>query len=375
MAEPPSLFMGRGSHPMRGRWKPRANPDDVVLNLSEEAPVPAGNWKGVVHDHDFMWIGYWVDKLSNVRKYVWPSDISNLRQERDKQKFELAKKLTRSLPNVRKHIDVGLGSAELRIRKLATVSYLIDNLAMRVGDEKDEDEADTVGASTLRVEHLRFLPHAIEFDFLGKDSVRWQKTLKVDGSNSPVRENLQEFSQGKRPDDLVFNGITSQHVNRFLNKAVRGLTAKVFRTHHATETVQTYLGKHNGFKPGESPFVKLHHARVANLEAAIRCNHKRTPPKTWEGTLLKKQQRLDELTTKEVKTDKQKMRLEERIRKLKLDMDLQKRTRDYNLNTSLRNYIDPRVYKSCANKAEFDWKGIYPKTLQRKFLWASRAKS
>ncbi len=375
MVEPPSLFMGRGSHPMRGRWKPRIHPEDVVLNLSENVEAPSGNWKEIVHDHESIWIAYWVDKLSNVRKYVWPSDISDLRQERDKLKYDAARKLQRRLPDVRQFIDKNLLSADLKMRKLATVSYLIDNLAMRVGDEKDEDEADTVGASTLRVEHLKFLPHGVEFDFLGKDSVRWQKTLKVDGTNNPIRKNLQEFSQGKRPDDLVFDGITSQHVNRFLNKAVRGLTAKVFRTHHATETVQTYLRKHNGFKPGESPFVKLHHARVANLEAAIRCNHKRTPPKTWERTLLKKQQRLDELKTKEVRTDKQKMRLEERIRKLKLDVDLQKRTRDYNLNTSLRNYIDPRVYKSWANRAEFDWKGIYPKTLQRKFLWASRAKA
>src|SRR3989454_206134 len=320
MVEPPSLFMGRGSHPMRGRWKPRIHPEDVVLNLSENVEAPQGNWKEIVHDHESIWIAYWV-------------------------------------------------------RKLATVCYLIDNLAMRVGDEKEEDEADTVGASTLRVEHLKFLPHGVEFDFLGKDSVRWQKTLKVDGTNTPIRKNLQEFSQGKKPEDLVFDGITSQHVNRFLNKAMRGLTAKVFRTHHATETVQTYLRRHNGFKAEVSPYVKLHHARVANLEAAIRCNHKRTPPKTWEGSLLKKQQRLDELKTKEVKTDTQKMRLEERIRKLKLDVDLQKRTRDYNLNTSLRNYIDPRVYKNWAIKAEYDWKGIYPKTLQRKFLWASRAKA
>ena len=28
---------------------------------------------------------------------------------------------------------------------------------MRVGDEKDEDEADTVGATTLRVEHVKRL--------------------------------------------------------------------------------------------------------------------------------------------------------------------------------------------------------------------------
>src|SRR5436190_21248838 len=30
MVEPPSIFMGRGSHPMRGRWKPRIFPEDVV---------------------------------------------------------------------------------------------------------------------------------------------------------------------------------------------------------------------------------------------------------------------------------------------------------------------------------------------------------
>src|SRR5713101_6089056 len=375
MAEPPSLFMGRGSHPMRGRWKPRAHPQDVVLNLSENAPVPPGKWKAVVHDHDFMWIGYWVDKLSHVRKYVWPSDISNIRQERDRQKFELAKKLTKSLPTVRKHIDVGLASGEPRIRKLATVCYLIDNLAMRVGDEKEEDEADTVGASTLRVEHLKFLPHGVEFDFLGKDSVRWEKVLRVDGADRPIMRNLREFSQGKKPEDLVFDGITSESVNRFLGRATKGLTAKVFRTHHATETVRSYLRKHDGIKPEDPQFVKVYHARMANLEAAVRCNHKRTPPKTWEASLGKKQQRLVELKGKEVKTDKQKERLEQRIRKLKLDVDLQKNTRDYNLNTSLRNYIDPRVYKGWASRAEFDWKNIYSKTLQRKFLWASRSKS
>jgi DNA topoisomerase-1 len=246
---------------------------------------------------------------------------------------------------------------------------------MRVGDEKEEDESDTVGASTLRVEHVKFLPAGVEFDFLGKDSVRWQKTLKLDGGESPIRRNLQKFVANKKPEDLVFDGITSAQVNKFLGKSARGLTAKVFRTHHATETVQTYLGRHNGFKPNDPGFVKLYHARVANLEAAIRCNHKRTPPKTWEGTLEKKQQQLTDLKIRRTKTDKQAERLAERMKKLKLNIDLQKRTRDYNLNTSLRNYIDPRVYKNWANKADFDWTSIYPKTLQRKFLWASKSRA
>ncbi len=375
MVEPPSLFMGRGSHPMRGRWKPRISPQDVVLNLAEDAPVPAGNWKEVVHDHDSMWMAYWVDKLSNVRKYVWPSDLSDLRQERDKQKYDNAKKLERRLPDVRFYVEKNLVSPDAKLRKLATVACLIDNLAMRVGDEKEEDEADTVGASTLRVEHLKFLDKGVEFDFLGKDSVRWEKVLKVDGSDSPIKRNLHEFCAGKEPEDLVFDGITSESVNRFLGNAMKGLTAKVFRTHHATETVKDYLARHDGFKPEDPSFVKVYHAKMANLEAAIRCNHKRTPPKTWEASLDKKQQRLLELKTKTVKTEKQKERLEQRIEKLKLDVDLQKNTRDYNLGTSLRNYIDPRVYKGWASRADFDWKTVYSKTLQRKFLWATRAKT
>ncbi len=375
MVEPPGIFMGRGNHPMRGHWKPRIHPEDVVLNLSEDAPVPPGKWKAVVHDHESIWLAYWVDKLSDVRKYVWPSDISDVRQERDKTKYDMARRLEKRLPSVREYVEKNLLSPDLKARKLATVSYLIDNLAMRVGDEKDEDEADTVGASTLRVEHLRFTPQGLEFDFLGKDSVRWQKTLKLDGTNSPIRRNLQDFCAGKRREDLIFDGITSDSVNRFLGQAMKGLTAKVFRTHHATATVKHYLNRHNGFKPEEASFAKLYHARMANLEAAVRCNHKRTPPKTWESGLQKKQQRLLDLSAKTVKTEKQKERLRERIEKLKLDLELQKKTRDYNLNTSLRNYIDPRVYKTWADKAAFDWKSIYSKTLQRKFLWASKTKT
>jgi len=45
-------------------------------------------------------------------------------------------------------------------------------------------------------------------------------------------------------------------------------------------------------------------------------------------------------------------------------------TRDYNLGTSLRNYIDPRVMKDWLNYVELDWNSIYTSTLRRKFKWA-----
>ncbi len=63
--------------------------------------------------------------------------------------------------------------------KVATVSWLILVPNMRVGDEKDPDEADTVGAITLRAEHIKIEGDIIHFDFLGKDSVRWIKNIQA----------------------------------------------------------------------------------------------------------------------------------------------------------------------------------------------------
>jgi DNA topoisomerase-1 len=61
-------------------------------------------------------------------------------------------------------------------------TYLIDILALRVGNEKGEDEADTVGCCSLRVEHIQLNSETTEvtFDFLGKDSMRYLNTVKVD---------------------------------------------------------------------------------------------------------------------------------------------------------------------------------------------------
>ena len=67
-----------------------------------------------------------------------------------------------------------------KTRRISTACYLIYRTAMRVGDEKDPDEADTVGATTLRKEHVKLSGNAIEFDFLGKDSVRWNDTFPAE---------------------------------------------------------------------------------------------------------------------------------------------------------------------------------------------------
>ena len=402
MAEPPGIFIGRGEHPLRGKWKARVTQKDVTLNLGKEATVPDGEWGEIVHDDKSMWLASWMDGLTQKRKYVWLADTSDIKQDRDKAKYEKAVKLAGEIEKIRDRIVKDMKSPDQKTSRIATVCYLIYRTAMRVGDEKDPDEADTVGATTLRKEHVQITPEAIEFDFLGKDSVRWQERISAEGHDKQFQENLKKLIQNKKPKDEIFDGITSRHVNKYYSGIVKDLTAKVFRTYLATTVVKDFLKSHDGIKDS-SPTKKIHYAKLANLEAAKMCNHKRTIPKTfetsmqkkrdnlkkaeaarpWEGSeaMLKKAEGTSPKTEKQKKNKRKRIRnLKERIKKrkekqkekiekLSLQVYLTEKTRDYNLGTSLRNYIDPRVFKAWTDEVGAEWEKLYTAALQKKFLW------
>ena len=394
LVEPPGIFMGRGLHPLRGKWKPRVTAKDVILNLGEDASVPEGPWKAIVHDHYSMWLASWIETLTGKRKYVWLHDSSYLRQDSDKAKYDTAKELESYIFAIEKEIiNQMLYAKDTTKKRVATVCYLIYKLAMRVGDEKDTDEADTIGASTLRVEHLKF-PNVngkvqIEFNFLGKDSVPWQKVLEISTPDTKaLYENLLFFMKGKDRKDEIFEDITSAKVNKFLRSIDKdnlpNLTAKVFRTYIATAIVKERLATPTlKVHKNESEFKKVYVAKIANLEAAITCNHKkgidpRNPAskKSWEKfeqSIANKKEKIRqlklELKEKKWKTELQKLKKEQRLEKLEFQLRLQQETKDYNLGTSLRNYIDPRVFKSWCEFVNLDWTKIYTSTLQRKFKW------
>jgi DNA topoisomerase-1 len=438
MVEPPCIFVGRGKHPLRGRWKPRIRYSDIILNLSEDAPTPptptGEPWGGRVFDPSALWIAKWRDKLTEKMKYVWIAENAKLRQMREKEKYDTARRLDEYIERIRKHIWENLKSQDELRRKVATVAYLIDVLRLRVGDEKDKDEADTVGATTLRGSHVKINSDGtVVFDFLGKDSVRWVKKVKLPPE---VVDNLRSFIRGSR--DHIFDGVRSELVNDFLGEVMPGLTAKVFRTYHATKIVEEYLSR-NRVDPEAPEIEKKYVGSLANLEAAIACNHKRKLPKNWRESMLRKEERvrklkeslellrrkmaealkkleerfrlekerrerrIQELTErlknrrkgeirKRLKAERMKLReaarnyrerknrlletygqrikrMEEKIRDAEIKLILAKKTRDYNLGTSLKSYIDPRVYASWAKKLGYDWKQLYPKSLHKKFSW------
>ena len=448
MIEPPGIFIGRGDHPLRGRWKPRITQGDVTLNLGRGARAPPGPWAGVACEADSVWVAKWTDKLTGNTKYVWLADTSELKQDMDRAKYDKAVRLSDNIGEVVSAMVSDMGGKDPQKARIATACYLIYRTSMRVGDEKDEDEADTVGATTLRREHVKVTRDSVEFDFLGKDSVRWQETVKATGHDEQFRLNMLDLAGGKKAGGAqeIFDGISSRHVNAYYSGIMKGLSAKVFRTYLATREVAGYLRGHDGIA-SEAPAAKLYHAKMANLQAAIMCNHKRTIPKTFELSLQKRKESLADAraaarrmraearawrsspapavssaeaavgaaraalrkarAAKAKKGDKKgagakkaaqlKKRLEAgrarlkkrkeqaarraerldaraergeaRAEKMRLEVDFAGRTRDYNIGTSLRNYIDPRVFKSWMDEVGAEWPKLYTASLARKFRW------
>ena len=366
-SEPSCLFAGRGDHPQRGKWKDGPSEQDIILNLPPDIPVPTGHWKGRVWEPNKMYVAKWEDKLTGKIKYVWFSDNAFLKQNREKEKFQKAETLGKQIKTIEQHILKNLNDKDDSRRKVATVSWLILVPNMRVGDEKDPDEADTVGAITLRAEHIKIEGDIIQFDFLGKDSVRWIKNIKAPPE---VIRNIQHYM--KTSKEYLFEGVDSKKVSRFLSEKMPKLTAKVFRTWRCTKTVREELEK-SGVVKEDPDYKKMYAAKMANYKVAEVANHKRKVPPTFDQRLVKKEENIKSLKQqlKVKKAEGKKIEsLETRIDRANLDLELTKLTKEYNLGTSLKSYIDPTAYVKWAKKVKFDIEKFYPKTLRDKFSWA-----
>jgi DNA topoisomerase-1 len=370
-SEPSCLFAGRGDHPQRGRWKEGPSKGNIILNLSpeegEEKPKKPEGWKDAVWEPDKMYVAKWEDKLTGKIKYVWFSDSAFLKQNREKEKFKKAEELGKHIAAIEQHIIKNLDAEDEAKRKVATVCWLILKPNMRVGDEKDPDEADTVGAITLRPEHIKIDGDTLHFDFLGKDSVRWEKSVQAPPA---VIKNIKRYAENSK--EYLFQGVDSKKVSRFLSQKMPGLTAKVFRTWRCTKTVKEELAK-SGTTKEDPVYLKNFHAKMANLKVAEVANHKRKIPPSFDERLAKKEAKLKEMEAQleQKKAEgKKTASLETRIEKARLDIELTKRTKEYNLGTSLKSYIDPTAYVKWARKVDFDLEKFYPATLRKKFSWA-----
>jgi DNA topoisomerase I len=164
-----------------------------------------GKWKSIVHDKTVTWLANWVENVNGNYKYVFLAAGSSLKGQSDMQKFEKARELKKHVDRVRADYNDKLKSKTMKERQLATAIYFIDVLALRAGNEKGEDEADTVGCCSLRYEHITLEPpNFLVFDFLGKDSIRYYNRVAVDDK---VFKNIKLFKDQTSEGDMLFDRV------------------------------------------------------------------------------------------------------------------------------------------------------------------------
>uniref|UniRef100_A0A8C3DSM3 DNA topoisomerase I n=2 Tax=Corvus TaxID=30420 RepID=A0A8C3DSM3_CORMO len=382
--EPPGLFRGRGEHPKMGMLKKRIMPEDVVINCSRDSKIPeppeGHRWKEVRFDNTVTWLASWTENIQNTLKYIMLNPSSKLKGEKDWQKYEVARRLKDVVHEIRAQYRKDWKSKEIKKRQRAVALYFIDKLALRAGNEKEEGEtADTVGCCSLRVEHIQLHPqldgqeHVVEFDFLGKDSIRYYNKVSVE---RPVFKNLQLFMKNKDPTDDLFDQLTTHFLNKHLQDLMDGLTAKVFRTYNASITLQEQLKALTN--PEDNVAGKLLSYNRANRAVAILCNHQRSIPKTFAKSMQFLQEKIDAKKkqveeaqeevkkaedefedTKDAKAEanverKKKLlkRLEEQLARLNVQATDKEENKQIALGTSKLNYLDPRISVACQAQTD-----------------------
>lgn len=400
IVEPPGLFRGRGQHPKAGYIKTRLRPEDITINVGKsnlvpKCPVPGHAWKNVVHNSYVTWLAYYKDpelSFSNV-KYVYLAASSKFKGLNDKLKYEKARKLKGLIDGIRSDYFDKIKKDNQVNKQLGTALYLIDKLALRVGNEKTEDEADTVGCCSLKVSNISFKENCqITLDFLGKDSMRYFNTVPVDPN---VHENLRKFVEAKGPDEELFDLITTSSLNEYLKTFMKSLSAKVFRTYNASVTLQMLLAKFNHKNMQVEEKVQFY--TDANREVAILCNHQKSTPKNFEVQMEKMQDKLKDkfeslnllethlkgflsktisqmadkkFPNSEENTRKAIVRAKTSIKNMEIKLKMKDDNKTIALGTSKINYMDPRITVAWCKNNEVPIEKVFPKALRSKFIWA-----
>ncbi|KAI4662036.1 uncharacterized protein J4E78_004827 [Alternaria triticimaculans] len=373
--EPPGLFRGRGEHPKTGRVKERVMPEQITINIGENAKVPeppAGHkWKAVKHDHEGTWLAMWQENINSAYKYVMLAANSDIKGQSDFKKFEKARELKKHIDRIRKDYRKDLNSKMMADRQRATAIYLIDQFALRAGNEKGEDEADTVGCCSLKFQHITLKPpETVIFDFLGKDSIRFYDEVKVDPQ---VFKNLKLFKkEPKTTGDDIFDRLTTSGLNKHLTSYMPGLTAKVFRTYNASYTMARLLKE---MKATGTVQEKVKAYNDANREVAILCNHKRTVAASHATSIEKMNERINGLRYQVWRTKMMMIDVDPKIKKKKgaeyferpedLDMEWVKQHQEAEIE-EMRQKITKKFEKENEKLKADGEKEMKPKELEER---------
>jgi DNA topoisomerase-1 len=188
---------------------------------------------------------------------------------RDQAKYAHLITFAEHLPAIRRRVARDLRAPDLtREKVLAALVRVLDQTAIRIGNDEYARANDSYGLTTLKNRHVHISGARIAFSFKGKSGVRGETELE-DETVAPIVEETRELP-GSRLFEYVdetgrVRNVRSNDVNQYLTEiAGEPLTPKDFRTWTATLLA---AGTLLGCGPADSAREAKLHLREA-VEAA-----------------------------------------------------------------------------------------------------------
>lgn len=400
IVEPPTIYTGRGDHPLSGSIKKRLYPKDITLNISDNIPIPKyidgslmdttldkNKWGNIISDKKLEWIASWQNNVTKKFNYARFGRKSSFKMKSDENKYEIAKKLKKKIKKIREQNHKNMLSSDKQLKQLATALWLIDRLSLRVGNEKTKDESDTVGVSTLTIQHIQLIKtekYYLKLSFLGKDSIEYNNKIEIE---EVVYNNFMEFYMNKNKNEQLFDLINSNMLNKYIKSFLKKATSKTFRSSNASTLMQSLLYKITNKYKEHLPYNKTilekvkHEYDMALLEVAKMCNHRREAKpinmdqiQTKLKELKQTKNKLEKLkqTSKSNVVNKKLNTVKANIQKIKNKIKLKSESMAFTGTTAITNYIDARIIIAFLkkNKLMDNIDMFLSKALQENFKWA-----
>lgn len=381
-------FVGRGANAVNMHWKYRVEDKDIEINWISDKKCPFDNGN-IVSKSDIDSCATYKVKIGHnnemsVIKTIRFSKCGEIGQNEEIHKFDVAKEVIENWTKIEKYIENAIKSDDKTTKQNGLISYLVQNLGIRIGGDSGARDNGVMGASTLTVDTISFNDDKITLKFVGKDSVEDTRIFKV---KDWLLDEFKNCTIGKKPKDKLFENANANSVREFLDGfGLDDLSPKKFRTAISTSIVNKTIQENEWSSDMTDKEFQRQYNKCA-LEATKQLNHKKTvDEKKLKEQLITfalkiKDQKIKVETLKEKwhnetnkdKKSKIKKQLdiaETKLNELKLSKEDKKNHSGEAINTAKSNYTSPKSAFSLCKYCNKEPKLLFTKSLLSKFEWA-----
>lgn len=202
------------------------------------------------------------------RQYQYHPDW---RVKRDKLKFDRVLRAAEQLPAARRAIKRDLGLEGMPLERADAVAVrLLDLGYFRVGSDIYADTNGSFGLTTLEKRHVRRKGDVLHFRFMGKSGI--EHSIEIDDPD--ILDALDSLRRRRGGTERLlayqleraWKDLDSTAVNTYLSGLLQDLTAKDFRTWHATVLAAASLAASE--EPGDTKRSRQRAVKAAVLEVS-----------------------------------------------------------------------------------------------------------